>query len=95
MILLVRGRALHGKGSNKLFNITFMHFFLGNAALKDFCSKLESACIETIEGGFMTKDLAACIKGLPNIVRSDYLNTFEFMDKIASNLNHKMNKSNL
>lgn len=67
----------------------------GNEALKKFCSKLEETCIETIEAGFMTKDLAGCIKGLSNIVRSDYLNTFEFLDKLAATLKQKMGKSNL
>ena len=66
-----------------------------NNALKEFCSALEQACIETIESGFMTKDLAGCIKGIQNVVRSDYLNTFEFLDKISSTLKNKMAKSNL
>lgn len=34
-----------------------------NAALKQFCEVLEATCISTIESGFMTKDLAICIKG--------------------------------
>lgn len=33
-----------------------------NAALKKFSEDLEKACIETIENGKMTKDLALCIK---------------------------------
>lgn len=61
-----------------------------NDPLSKFASALESTCIETIESGFMTKDLAACIKGLPNIKRDDYLNTFEFLDKIAENLQKKV-----
>ncbi|XP_072117635.1 isocitrate dehydrogenase [NADP] cytoplasmic [Mobula birostris] len=61
----------------------------GNSALQDFCTTLENVCVETIESGFMTKDLAACIKGLPNVQRSDFLNTFEFMDKLAENLKLK------
>lgn len=36
-----------------------------NLELKNFASALEEVCIETIEAGFMTKDLSACIKGLP------------------------------
>ncbi|XP_070566549.1 isocitrate dehydrogenase [NADP] cytoplasmic-like isoform X2 [Ptychodera flava] len=63
-----------------------------NEALAKFCTNLEATCIETIEAGFMTKDLAACIKGLPNVTRSDYLNTFEFLDKIGENLKNKMSK---
>jgi isocitrate dehydrogenase len=57
-----------------------------NAALKQFAETLEKVCIDTIETGFMTKDLAICIKGMANTQRSDYLETFEFMDKLAENL---------
>jgi len=58
----------------------------GNAALKHFAETLEQVCIDTIEAGSMTKDLAICIKGMAALQRSDYLNTFEFMDKLAENL---------
>lgn len=34
-----------------------------NAPLAKFADDLEKACIETVEAGFMTKDLALCIKG--------------------------------
>ncbi|XP_069839601.1 isocitrate dehydrogenase [NADP] cytoplasmic [Dendropsophus ebraccatus] len=61
-----------------------------NTELKNFSTALEEVCVETIEAGFMTKDLAACIKGLPNVQRSDYLNTFEFLDKLAENLQLKL-----
>ncbi|KAK7882315.1 hypothetical protein WMY93_028489 [Mugilogobius chulae] len=61
-----------------------------NKELKYFAEALEAVCIETIEAGFMTKDLAICIKGLPNVTRADYLNTFEFLDKLADNLKAKM-----
>jgi len=61
-----------------------------NAKLKQFSQSLEDVCIETIESGHMTKDLAICIKGMANITRSDYLNTFEFLDKIAENLQKKL-----
>ena len=61
-----------------------------NERLKDFAEKLESVCVETIESGAMTKDLAICIKGMPNVQRSDYLNTFDFMSTLASNLKSKL-----
>lgn len=61
-----------------------------NDALADFANKLEAVCIETIESGFMTKDLAICIKGMSKVQRSDYLETFEFMDKLAENLKKKL-----
>uniref|UniRef100_D3PHW0 Isocitrate dehydrogenase [NADP] n=2 Tax=Lepeophtheirus salmonis TaxID=72036 RepID=D3PHW0_LEPSM len=63
-----------------------------NADLTKFCQSLEDTCVETIESGFMTKDLAICIKGVSNIKREDYLNTFEFLDKIADNLKKKLGK---
>lgn len=65
----------------------------GNDNLTNFCRTLEETCIETIEAGHMTKDLAGCIKGLPNVQRSDYLNTFEFLDKIGENLAAKLKQS--
>uniref|UniRef100_K1R7T2 Isocitrate dehydrogenase [NADP] n=1 Tax=Magallana gigas TaxID=29159 RepID=K1R7T2_MAGGI len=60
-----------------------------NDALKKFSDNLERACIETIESGIMTKDLAICIKGMNSVQRSDYLNTFEFLDKVAELLTQK------
>lgn len=57
-----------------------------NAALKRFAETLEAVCINTIESGFMTKDLAICIKGMNNVTKDDYLETFAFMDKLADNL---------
>ena len=34
-----------------------------NQLLDVFANTLEQVCIETIEAGFMTKDLAICVKG--------------------------------
>eukprot|EP01120_Amphizonella_sp_Union-15-10_P002116 TRINITY_DN1226_c0_g1_i1.p1 TRINITY_DN1226_c0_g1~~TRINITY_DN1226_c0_g1_i1.p1 ORF type:complete len:427 (-),score=99.68 TRINITY_DN1226_c0_g1_i1:44-1324(-) len=54
-----------------------------NADLEFFALKLEESCVEAVSTGFMTKDLALCIKGdLKNLKRSDYLNTQEFLNKI-------------
>lgn len=63
-----------------------------NNDLAHFCTALEAVCIETIEAGFMTKDLAICSKGMSGVQRSDYLNTFEFLDKLADNLKKKLGK---
>ncbi|XP_023173990.1 isocitrate dehydrogenase [NADP] cytoplasmic isoform X1 [Drosophila hydei] len=64
-----------------------------NQQLKDFADTLEQVCIDTIEAGAMTKDLAICIKGNPNAVeRKDYQETFEFMDTLAKNLQIAINK---
>jgi len=62
----------------------------GNTKLAEFSKALEEVCIETIESGFMTKDLAICIKGMKNVTREDYLNTFEFLDKLGENLRKKL-----
>lgn len=63
-----------------------------NAQLKRFADTLEKVCIDTIESGFMTKDLAICIKGMSNVKRSDYLETFEFMNKLGENLKKALAK---
>lgn len=63
-----------------------------NTQLQRFAETLETVCIETIEAGFMTKDLAICIKGMNNVTRADYLETFQFMDKLAENLKAKLAK---
>lgn len=64
-----------------------------NKELENFAHTLEKVCIDTIESGFMTKDLAICIKGMANVQRSDYLETFEFMNKLGENLKRALQKS--
>ncbi len=60
-----------------------------NAALIDFCTKLEQVCVETVESGKMTKDLAVCIHG--NKVAADqYLNTEDFLEALNVNLKAKL-----
>lgn len=58
-----------------------------NKELEKFANTLEKVCVDTIEAGSMTKDLAICIKGMSKVQRSDYLETFEFINKLAENLN--------
>jgi len=53
-----------------------------NLALQAFCECLESSIIECVKSGFMTKDLAICVKNTNDVARSDYLTTQEFMNKI-------------
>eukprot|EP00479_Gromia_sphaerica_P008056 TRINITY_DN292_c0_g1_i3.p1 TRINITY_DN292_c0_g1~~TRINITY_DN292_c0_g1_i3.p1 ORF type:complete len:259 (+),score=65.45 TRINITY_DN292_c0_g1_i3:563-1339(+) len=57
--------------------------------LADFCDTLEKVCVDTIESGFMTKDLALCIHGA-DMKREHYLETFDFMRKLQSNLDAKI-----
>ncbi|NBW33353.1 MAG: NADP-dependent isocitrate dehydrogenase [Cytophagia bacterium] len=58
----------------------------GNQELAVFCQQLESVCIEAVEAGEMTKDLAVCIHG--NKVRhgEHYLYTEEFLNKLDQRL---------
>jgi isocitrate dehydrogenase len=62
----------------------------GNRELVDFCHKLEAVCIETVESGKMTKDLAVCIHGNNVSHGEHYLYTEEFLDAIDANLGKKM-----
>jgi len=62
----------------------------GNQNLIRFCENLEQVCIETVESGKMTKDLAICLHGNKVIAGKDYLNTEEFLDAIDQNLKKKI-----
>lgn len=53
-----------------------------NHELIEFASKLEKACIATVEGGKMTKDLAICIHGNEVEHGKHYLYSEEFILKI-------------
>lgn len=60
----------------------------GNQALIGFCEKLEQVCIETVEGGEMTKDLALLVYG-NDALRDTYLTTQEFLQALKRNLDKK------
>jgi isocitrate dehydrogenase len=63
----------------------------GNQELIDFCHALEEVCVETVESGKMTKDLAITIK--PTVEHgTDYLYTEEFLDTLDENLKKKLGK---
>jgi isocitrate dehydrogenase len=62
----------------------------GNQALIDFANALEAVCIETVESGKMTKDLAVCIHGNKVNHGEHYLYTEEFLDAIDENLRNKL-----
>jgi isocitrate dehydrogenase len=72
-----RGLAFRGKLDN-------------NQDLIDFANALEAVCIETVEEGKMTKDLAVCIHGNKVSHGDHYLYTEEFLDAIDANLKKKM-----
>jgi len=72
-----RGLAFRGKLDN-------------NQELIDFANALEAVCIETVEEGKMTKDLAVCIHGNKVNHGEHYLYTEEFLDAIDANLKKRM-----
>ncbi len=57
----------------------------GNQELVKFAQTLEKVCIETVESGFMTKDLAICAYG-DKVSADKYMNTEPFLEKINTNL---------
>jgi isocitrate dehydrogenase len=57
----------------------------GNKALQDFADTLERICVETVESGSMTKDLALLVGP-----EQKWLSTTGFLDKIDENLQKAM-----
>lgn len=51
----------------------------------DFAEQLERICVETVEAGFMTKDLAMLVSR-----DQDFLSTEDFMDKLVERLDQAM-----
>jgi isocitrate dehydrogenase len=71
-----RGLAFRGKLDN-------------NQALIDFCNTLEKVCVDTVESGTMTKDLALCIHG-KELNESHYVTTEQFLDALDKGLQSQM-----
>ncbi len=72
-----RGLAFRGKLDN-------------NKELINFAHKLEEVCVETVENGQMTKDLALIIYG-NSLREKDYLTTEGFLQALDENLQKKLN----
>ena len=62
------------------------HFDIDNNELIKFANTLEKVCIETVESGSMTKDLAILISK-----DQKFLTTSQFLEAIDSNLKKKLN----
>ncbi len=60
-----------------------------NQALIDFAHTIEQVCIETVESGKMTKDLALIIHG-QELKEEHYLTTEEFLSAIDNNLKNRL-----
>ncbi len=72
-----RGLAFRGKLDN-------------NQELINFAHALEQVCIETVESGKMTKDLALIIHS-DKLTENDYLTTEGFLEALDENLQKKLN----
>ena len=62
----------------------------GNSELIQFCETLEQVCVEVVESGRMTKDLAVCIHGNSVQHGEHYLYTEEFLDAIDQALRDRI-----
>ena len=61
----------------------------GNNALVDFATALEEVCVETVEGGKMTKDLALLIHG-KDMNETHWLTTEDFLAALDQGLQAKL-----
>ena len=73
-----RGLAFRGKLDN-------------NLELIEFCNTIEKVCVETVESGIMTKDLALCIHG-KKLNTNHYVNTETFLSSLDHNLKQAINR---
>ena len=62
-----------------------------NEKLRHFAESLEKSVIQAVEDGHMTKDLAICVHNTNNPDRSLFVNTEEFIDKVAEYLIKNIN----
>ena len=62
-----------------------------NQELINFADALEKVCVETVESGKMTKDLAVCIYG-DKVTADNYLYTEDFLNEIDKGLKAKLGK---
>ena len=63
----------------------------GNQPLIDFCHTLEKVCVDVVESGKMTKDLAVCIYG-DKIQNDQFLHTEDFLEAINEELKLRLSK---
>jgi isocitrate dehydrogenase len=61
----------------------------GNQELISFCNTLEKVCVDVVESGRMTKDLAICIYG-DKISEGQYLYTEDFLEAINQELRKRL-----
>jgi len=72
--------------------LAFRALLDNNELLSRFCETLERVCIDTVEAGKMTKDLAVCIHGNKVTHGEHYLYTEEFLEELDKELRLKLEK---
>jgi isocitrate dehydrogenase len=60
-----------------------------NTSLINFSTTLEQVCVDTVQSGYMTKDLAVCVHG-NKVDESQYLMTTDFLELLSKNLEKKL-----
>ena len=63
-----------------------------NPDLAKFCQALEAACVDCVDSGKMTKDLAICIHGMKGTKEGMYLHTEDFMEAVEEDMKKKFAK---
>ena len=63
-----------------------------NDALISFAKKLEQVCIDAIEDGTMTKDLASAIQGTTNPSKDSFVSTQQFLGRLKTDLEKALSK---
>lgn len=58
--------------------------------MKNFAELLERSVIETVEKGFMTKDLAMIVHGTSKLQKNQYCETVEFIKKVRQVYEHNV-----
>lgn len=69
--------------------LTYRAKFDDTPELENFAKTLEQVCIQTVESGKMTKDLALCIHG-KKLKDSHYMNTEDFLAELDAGLKRKL-----
>jgi isocitrate dehydrogenase len=62
----------------------------GNQELIHFTQTLEKVCVDVVESGKMTKDLAVCIHGNKVKLGEHYLNTEDFLSALDEELKKRL-----
>ncbi len=87
IMIMIRERAPKSEGETigqhevGVDGLAYRGKFDGNKELQDFAATLEKVCVDTVESGFMTKDLALLVGS-----HQSHLSTKAFLDKIDHNL---------